>query len=233
MKKLLFILFASLITLTGCTQTQPNNGNSSQQQEEHTQDAAQFKTEYEEYNGKTTSNGKEYLNIELPEVNPIVYASYEEVMDVLENGTGVIYFGYPTCPWCRNVVPVLLESAKENRVKEILYFNAKEYRDTLRLNELGEIEVVTEAKEGYAELVAALGEHASVYEGLNDDSIKRLYFPTVVFVKEGEVIAFHEGSVDSQEDPYIGLDEEQVKELKKIYKDGFIRALREVCDEKC
>ena len=232
MKKLLMILLVGLLALSGCAQTQSNTPNQDEEVNQ-TQDAIDFKTEYESFNGQQTSSGKDYLNLELPEENPMVYATYDEVMDLLENGTGVIYFGYPTCPWCRSIVSVLVESAKENRVDEILYFNAKEYRDVKRLNELGEIETTTEAKEGYYELVNALGEHASVYEGLNDDSIKRLYFPTVVFVKEGEIILFHEGSVDSQEDPYIALDEEQRNELKKIYKDGFIRALREVCDEKC
>ena len=33
-----------------------------------------------------------------------------------------------------------------------------------------------------------LGDKASVYEGLEDDSIKRLYFPTVVFVNEDNSI---------------------------------------------
>ena len=231
MKKLLMILLVGLLALSGCAQT----GTTPNQDEEvnQTQDAIDFKTEYEGFNGQQTSSGKDYVNLELPEENPMVYASYEEIMSLLENGTGVIYFGYPTCPWCRSIVDVLIESAKENRVDTIYYFNAKEYRDVKRLNELGEIEIATEAKEGYYELVDALGEHASVYEGLNDDSIKRLYFPTVVFVKEGEIILFHEGSVDSQEDPYVPLNEEQRTELKKIYKDGFIRALREVCDEKC
>lgn len=232
MKKLLMILLVGLLALSGCAQTQPNTPNQNEEVN-HTQDAIDFKTEYESFNGQQTSSGKDYLNLELPEENPMVYATYDEVMNLLENGTGVIYFGYPTCPWCRSIVSVLVESAKENRVDEILYFNAKDYRDVKRLNELGEIEITTQAKEGYYELVEALGEHASVYEGLEDESIKRLYFPTVVFVKEGEIILFHEGSVDSQEDPYIALDEEQRNELKKIYKDGFIRALREVCDEKC
>lgn len=232
MKKILMIGLIALLTLSACSpaKTGPDTPNN---EVDHSQDALTFKAEYEEYNGQTNSNDKNYLEVNLPDENSFIYASYEEVMTLLEKGTGVIYFGFPTCPWCRNIVELLEETAKEDRVDTIYYFNAREYRDNKRLTEQGEIETVTEAKEGYAELLAALGDYASTYEGLGDESIKRLYFPTVVFVKNGEIIAFHEGTVDSQEDPYIAMSEEQRKELKKIYHDGFIRTFREVCDDKC
>ncbi|MBE6113863.1 MAG: hypothetical protein E7191_02145 [Erysipelotrichaceae bacterium] len=229
MKKLCLALLIGLLALSGCTPSTNHGGDVV----DHTQDPITFKSEYEEFNGSFTNSGKEYLSVEISEDNPMYYASYEEVMEVLESGTGVIYFGYPTCPWCRNVVEVLTETAKADMVDTIYYFNAKDYRDVKKLKEDGSVEITTEAKDGYYELVEALGEHASVYEGLNDDSIKRLYFPTVVFVKEGEILLFHEGSVDSQEDPYVGLNEEQRAELKKIYHDGFVRTFREVCDSKC
>lgn len=229
MKKLCLALLIGLLALSGCTPSTNNGGDVV----DHTQDPITFKSEYEEFNGTLTDSGKEYLTVEISEDNPMYYASYEEVMDVLNGGTGAIYFGYPTCPWCRNVVEVLTETAKADLIDTVYYFNAKDLRDVKKLKEDGSIETTTEAKDGYYELLEALGEHVSVYEGLNDESIKRLYFPTVVFVKEGEIILFHEGSLDSQEDPYVGLTEEQRAELKKIYHDGFIRTFREVCDSKC
>lgn len=222
----------TMLALSGCTPaTKPVTPEV--EEVDHSEDGAMFKNEYEEVNGQSTSNGKEYLTLDIPEENAMRYATLEDVMTLLDEGTGVIYFGFPTCPWCRNVVPVLLETAKEDGVETIYYFNASEYRDERRLNELGEIEIIQEAKEGYGELLNAFGEHASVYEGLGDETLKRLYFPTIVFVKEGQIIAFHEGSVSTQIDPFIPLEEEQVEELKKMFHAGMMQTFREVCTDKC
>lgn len=231
MRKNKILLALLVLTLGACAK--PTTPTPPVEEVDHSHDSANFKLEYEEYNSQMTSSGLEYITLNINEENPIQYASYEEVMTLLKEGTGVIYFGFPACPWCRNIVPILLDTAVEEKIDTIYYFNALEYRDERRLNELGKVELVKEAKEGYVELLEVLGDFASVYEGLNDTNIKRLYFPTVVFVKEGQIIALHEGSVDSQLDPFIPLNEEQIEELKKIYKDSFIRTFREVCDEKC
>ena len=44
----------------------------------------------------------------------------EEIFDILD-GTGIIYFGFPECPWCRNAVPVLLDAAEEVGIEKIYY----------------------------------------------------------------------------------------------------------------
>ena len=46
--------------------------------------------------------------------------SVKDAVDLLENGTGIIYLGYSDCPWCQDIVPLLNESAKNNDVREIL-----------------------------------------------------------------------------------------------------------------
>ena len=73
-------------------------------------DAVKFKEEYEILNDKEIEGtDKTYKNIEIPEKNPFVYASYEEVFDLLDK-TGVLYLGYPECPWCRSLVPLLAKN---------------------------------------------------------------------------------------------------------------------------
>ena len=85
----------------------------------------------------------------------------------------------------------------------------------------------------YEELVKLMYDQLPVYDGLNDDTIKRLYFPTVVFVKNGEIIGLHSSTVDSQEDPYVSLTDDQHNELKKIYSDYFNKVFDIVCDDAC
>lgn len=198
-----------------------------------TEDEKKFKKEYEDLNGKQRE-GKDYKNqtIEIEEENKIVYASQDDILKLFENGTGVIYFGFPDCPWCRNAVPVLIEAAKEEDIPKIYYYNAVSERDVKKLDN-GEIKTEEEGSTFYRQILDKLGDKASSYEGLEDDRIKRLYFPTVVFIKNGEIISLHEGTVSSQKDPLVALTEEEKLSLKNIYVKGMEDTFASVCDEKC
>ena len=70
-------------------------------------DNIKFKEEYERLNGKKSESGT-YLKVKIDKDNPMIYANIEDVQKLLENGTGVVYFGFPECPWCRNMVPNLI-----------------------------------------------------------------------------------------------------------------------------
>lgn len=222
MKKLLSGLLA-LTLLAGCTTSNqpPIQG-----------DGAKFKEEYEALNGQKNGDGKEYLSMSIEADNPIVYVTIDELMDVLDD-SGIVYFGFPECPWCRNAVPVLLEAAKELKVEKIYYFNAQPYRDTLSLNEDGTIKEETPKSEEYQKIYDKLYDSLPVYDGLNDDTIKRLYFPTVFFIKDGEVIGMHESTVASQTDPYAGMSEGEQQELYNIYAEYIKKVQSAVCDLKC
>lgn len=190
-----------------------------------------FKKEYESLNGQKNESGKEYKKISISNDNPVVYSTYEEIFKVLD-GTGIIYFGFPECPWCRNAVPVLLDAAKETGLDKIYYLNNLEDRDILSLKD-GSIITEKESTKDYKKLLDKLKDVVSVYEGLEDESIKRIYFPTVVAVKNGKIISYIEGTVDSQTDPYISLNGKQKEELKEKYIEAISETM--VCDvkEKC
>lgn len=192
-------------------------------------DALKFKAEYENLNGEEVGNNdKKYMTIEIDDKNPIVYSNYEEVFETF-NSTGIIYFGFPACPWCRNAVPVLLEAADEAEINKIYYLNNLSDRDIKTLDENGNLITEKEGTEKYNKLLDLLAEYASEYNGLNDSKIKRLYFPTVVFIKDGEIIYAHVATVDSQEDPYTSLTKEQHNELKDIY----VKYMKEIKDGVC
>lgn len=201
--------------------------------EEPISDALKFKEEYEQLNGQINANNKEYLSVEIDEENPIKYATYEEVVKLLEQGTGVIYFGFPECPWCRNAVPVLIDAANELQIEEIYYYNALPIRDKKELDENGNIVTTQEGTKEYYKLVELMNEHLPVYDGLNDETIKRLYFPTVVFVKEGQIINTQVSTLDTQENPYVALSEQQYNELKQIYTKSLNDVYDILCDEAC
>lgn len=218
------VVVAAIISLFGIYTRQAKEINS---------DSLKFKEEYESLNGKENSSGKNYLSLNISSNNPIVYSSFQEVYNLIEKGTGIIYFGFPECPWCRNAVPVLLDAAQELNISKIYYFNALSIRDKKHLDENGNIITDEEGTEDYKKLVEILYNELPVYDGLNDDSIKRLYFPTVVFVKDGKIVGIHTSTVDSQSDPYIKLSEEQYSELKNIYLDLMNKTYDVICDQSC
>lgn len=186
-------------------------------------DALKFKKEYESVNNN---------NISIPQDNAIVYSNPTEILSILKK-TGIIYFGYPECPWCRSAVPTLLNTANMVGIDQIYYYNAKEIRDNKHLDEGGKIITDKEGTQEYKKLIEALKEVLPVYDGLNDESIKRLYFPTVVFVKDGKILGLHVGTVKSQTDPNTLLTKQQEQELSLIYSDYMHQVLGDVCDESC
>lgn len=208
-------------------------GNEKKEEINITEDEKKFKEEYEALNNTKDSRGKEYLSIDIDENNGVIYASFEELKELLTKGTGVVYFGYPECPWCRTAVPMLLQAASNTGLEEIYYFNAKDIRDVKELDKTGKVVTKKEGTKEYYELLEILGDHFWAYDGLEDESIKRLYFPTVVFVLEGEVVGIHIDTIESQKDPRVPLTEKQKNELINIYVNNINKLSDDICDDKC
>lgn len=191
-----------------------------------------FKEEYEKLNDVYNEQTNHYYKaIEILENSNVEYKSANEIIDILKNGTGVIYFGFPECPWCRNLVPLLVEAIQEYNVS-FYYYNAREIRDTKHMDEDGQVVIDKEGTAEYYEILSLLGNYASEYSGITDSS-KRLYFPTVVFVRNGQIIDAHEGTLDDQEDPYTELTEEQKSKLLTILEKDIVKTYDLVCDENC
>lgn len=200
---------------------------------EKSMDGVNFKQEYEKLNDAEVKGTElKYLELSIDEENPIKYSSYEEIFNILDNGTGVIYFGFPECPWCRALTPVLLDAAEESGVDKIYYLNNKEDRDVLEVDKNKKVVVKKEGTDDYYKLLEKLGDFASDYdlEGAETDS-KRLYFPTVLVVKEGKIASFHEGTLESQENPFEEMNKEDKNELKGTLVEKFNKLV--VCDGAC
>lgn len=203
-------------------------------------DGLKFKTEYEILNKRVnSSNNKVYPEVEIPSNNAIKYSSYDEIFEVLEKGTGVIYLGYPECPWCRNLVPVLLEAANEIELKTIYYLNIKEDRDLYALNENNEVIKEKEGTDNYYKLINKLDSILNEYTITSTDDVKistgekRIYVPLVIFVKNGKIIGHQNDTVESQTDPYILLNDKQKEELFIKLTNYMSEVSGNTCDESC
>lgn len=211
----------------GCGNSKKNNTQNKMTEQE------KFKKEYESLNKYVDEDGtKKYPQVIITEDNKMVYANNQKVKEILKSKTGVIYFGFPECPWCRNMVPVLIDAAKEANVEQIYYRNNQKERDQKHLDTEGNVIVDDEGSEDYKELVTLLYSELSPYRGLSNDTIKRLYYPMVVFVKDGMILGSHIGTLESQTNPKEPLTKKQQSELKNIYL-HYMKMLKEDCNQAC
>ena len=182
---------------------------------EASSDAEQFRQEYEVMNGQTTLDGEHtYQILDIPEGVSIVCPESDEMRALLDEGTGVLYLGFPECPWCRTLHPVLFEALEETGFDgNLYYYNALQERDARYLDEDGNVVVEKEGSELYRTMLERMDAWLDPYPGLNDPSIKRILFPTTVFLRDGEILDVHCVTVASQTDGYAPLTDDQHDEL--------------------
>lgn len=204
-------------------------------------DNIRFKEEYEAYNGlKNESNNKDYLEVSIENENPIIYKSPKEILDVLKEEYAVIYFGFASCPWCRNVVEPLLSAAKEKNIDKVYYVDIYDIRDSYELDGTIFPKQTKKGTDAYYEILKFLDDKLEKYYikdengNMYDTGVKRLYAPTVLVVSNGSVKGLHVSTIDEQKDPYEKLTDEQKEKLKNIYVEMMkeIEKKLETCDGK-
>jgi len=140
---------------------------------------------------------EEYTMVE--EDNAFVYKDLNEINKILENGTGIVYLGFPECPWCQQYVKYLNEVANDYEVEKIYYCNVLEDR--------------TNNTADYQRTVELLSE----YLQYDEEGNKRVYVPTVVAVNKGEIVGFDDETAwDTKgfEDPKDYWNEDSIEALK-------------------
>lgn len=118
-----------------------------------------------------------------------------------EKETAVILMGFPACPWCQAVVPFVNEIAKEENVDTVYYLDILEMRDESSLNHNKYLELKTL-------IIDAV-----------DKEKDRINGPTLVIVKDGQMVGYHLDTVSSHQienGVLPPLTEEQKIELRDI-----------------
>lgn len=181
MKKLLLILLT--LTLCAC-QTQTKSTAS-------TSKKACDVTSKEE-----TCNSKDDTKTTFKEI------SFDEAIQYFtQEKSGVLYFGYSSCPWCNEAKPILKKVAKENGI-DIQYVKVRdEEKNRLYTDDQ---KVIIEP-------------YIQDYMSSNDEGILNLYVPLVLVVKDGKVIDGHEGTLESHDATERKMTNDEKEQLTKIY----------------
>lgn len=221
MKKIIILLILILCISSGCNKKVLEKT-----------DAIRFKEEFEKLNEQTIENTT-YQTVTIPEDNAIVYSSIEEILALLENGTAIIYFGAPDDFASRREIETLLNTANMVGIEKIYYLNITEIRDIKYLDTNKQVITEKEGTKEYYQLLDTLNSFLPVYEGLNDATIKRIYFPTTIFLKEGKIIGFHTGIESTKTNPTTVLTDQEEKELAIAFSTYMHDILKDACNKDC
>ena len=196
-----------------------------------TTDETNFKKEYESLNGTATHQ------VEIIKDNNIVYIDMKKASELLESGSGVIYFGSAACEECRSSVPVLLDAMSSSDLDTIYYVdltNENNLRDEYVLNEKNKAKVKLAATTEYNSVRLALANHLEDYVLLTskgkkvNTGQKRLQDLTVVSVVEGQIMGFHEGTIDGHKNT-DNFTKDQEKKLLEEYTKVISSQLNKKC----
>lgn len=203
MFKKIFTISLLTILLTGC-------GSNS------------FKSDYESLNGKKNESGKINRTITINSDNPYKEISALELINMINSKkTFYVYFGFPTCPWCRSVIEKSIEVSKEKGIKTIYYVNVLNIRDELK-EENGKAVVSKKGSKEYYKLLKLLAPVLDDYKLENvKTNEKRIYAPNFVYVKDGKPIKLITGISSKQKDPREKLSKEILDDEEKQFDEFF------------
>ena len=99
-----------------------------------------------------------------------VYAEPADILDIIDGGDGVVFLGFPECPWCQQLVPIMQEAAQSEKIDKIFYLDIKESR--------------ANNDEVYQKLVTKLQD----YLPKDDDGNTRISVPDVTVYRSGQIV---------------------------------------------
>lgn len=134
--------------------------------------------------------------------HPFISITMQKAIQLFkEKKKGVIYFGYPDCPWCQEAQPILEDVSKEFPI-DVYYVRTRD-------NNKEKLYTEDEKK--------AIIPYLKNYLKEDDQGILQLYVPLVISIKDGEILQGHLGTVEDHDAHESKLTESQKKEVKDIY----------------
>lgn len=145
--------------------------------------------------------------------NVFVYRNADEIIKILEGGTGLVYLGFPECPWCQSYVPILNEVAREEGVEKIYYFNIREDRQ----NNSSEYQKIVKLVKNFLMK--------------DDEGNERIFVPDVYAVKNGKILSHNNDTsvMDSDITPTQYWTDDRKSEIKEIFKNMIDDVYSNVC----
>lgn len=219
------LLGVVFIVLVGCVFFSFND-----KREVKKKDAVLIKEEYEALNGN-----EDYVSVSLDDDNPYVYRSYEDIIKMIEEKSGIILFASAKSNSSRSVISLISEIAHELKFENVAYLDIMEDRDEYTLDKINKPIESKEGTKDYKKLLDVLDKELVSYvlEGSDGKKVnvgeKRIYMPTLVAVYNGEIQSVYSVSLNEDEE----IDKDSLKKLKDVYVAMFKSVTEDICDDAC
>lgn len=156
------------------------------------------------------SNAEKFAaEFSISEDNPFEYATIDKVLEILDGGTGIIFFGNSDCEWCVESVEILNDALEYKNISEVYYYNPTGIQNK------------NTAK--YKELIKLLDE----YLEKDENNVSLLNLPDVYFVKNGKVLGHVNSNITDD------LDDESLEKSKIELKDEYLNLISEYVIKEC
>ena len=146
--------------------------------------------------------------------NIFVFRNTKEIVNILTNGTGIVFMGFKECPWCQLYALFLHDTAREKGISKIFYCDIKEDRDN--------------NTENYQKILNILSGRLQ----FDDEGRQRLFVPDLTIIENGKIL-FRDFETSKNTLGYKTAqeywNEERTYALKNRIKNGFDR-LSESCN---
>ncbi len=143
MKKLIIVLLPILIVICACSiKVEKDNKG----------------TDYNKFS-------KEY---DIEQDNPFKYAKINDILDIFEDGTGIIYFANSDDEVSIKFTGIIYKSFNDKKIEVVNYYNP--------------INIMTNNTKYYQKIL----EYSNVYEANT-----KLVIPSIYFVKEGKIVEYY------------------------------------------
>lgn len=172
-KVVVLFLLLSLVT-SGCM--------ISVKKEKDLTDAEKFSTEY------TISKS-----------NPFIYLSSDELIDILQNGTGIIFFGNSDSEMSISSCQLLEKVLEEKKIEKVYYFNP--------------VKIKEEQSDDYKRIISIFEEYLEA----DDDDDLYLMLPSICLVSDGKVVSYSSDLVIKDDIDDATLIEKQKEKIENIY----------------
>ncbi len=181
MKKILLILMM-LVTLVSCKQTTAQNSSNA---------SSACGIETCEEDDKAT-----YLIAQ----NQITVA---DVVTKLENKESfVLYMYFDACPWCKELGPIVSDYLNDKELLLNMTYALNVRPDGTKENDLRYKDDNGNYNEPLFETIYNL-----IYNSLDNDKV--VYVPTLLFIKDGELVYYHSGTVEGHDATERTLTDEE------------------------
>lgn len=141
-------------------------------------DSVKFKEEFESFN-----NLNDYVNVSISSNNPFVYISDSNLIKKIESKEDmVVLFGYSKSNDTRSILNTLLKT----NLDKIYYLDISSIRDEIAVDN-NQVVIKNEGSTSYHKIMELLSEHLDDYVVNGMVVGKRIYAPTVLIIRNGNI----------------------------------------------